>query len=251
VEGLLTLVMAFPTVVFATLALVCLAYWGLVLLGVADLDVGGGGEHAALSSVEGVVGAAKAFAPGLAGGTVAAALAAVGLSRVPWTVTLTAFALAGFFGSAVTRIGLEPYLPGAVTAALALLAGGAAGLGAASVAARALRRLFVDGAVEQGGDSLVGRACRITIATDDGGGQARVDEVIVAVRAVAQRLEPGAEAVIVERGDDGVFVVEPLAVHLPDEATVFARLQAAADAAVAPTHPDALAARVPHKEPKS
>lgn len=242
--GLLALLTTFPTVIFAGLALMCLAYWSLVLVGAADIDSldsvaghGHGGVEGVAASVKGLAGAVKGVAGAAKGGgsVVGEALAFLGLSRVPVTVTATAFSLMGFLLSAVTRAALDPLLPDVLSALFALGAGTAGGVGAMSLAARALSPLFADGPVEQGGDSLIGKTCRITITTDDHGGQARVDDsVIVSVRAVALQLAEGEEAVITERGADGVFFVEPLRSHLLDDADAFERLVASSTVPPAP-----------------
>jgi hypothetical protein len=233
VEGLLALIGAFPTAVFAALAVVCLSYWLLVLVGAADIDLGGGGADQAIDAVtgaaKGIVGASKGA------GLVGEALAALGLSRVPLTITLTTFSLTGFFVSAATLAVLHGVLPSSVAALVAAVAAVGGGLGAASLSSRAVARLFVEGPVEAGGASLVGKTCRVTITADEAGGQARADEVIVRVRAVGRSIAAGEEAVIVERGDDGVFVVEPLRDHLPNEQDAFAQLEASSAAAPVPT----------------
>lgn len=245
-EGLLALVTTFPTVAFAALAVFCLAYWVLVLVGAADVDVAGHdhGVEAVAGAVKGLAGAAKG-----GGGIVGEALAALGLSRVPVTITLTMFSLAGFLVSAVTTQALQGVLPALLAQLVAVVFATTCGLGSASLSARALARLFVDGAVEAGGDALVGKTCRITIAADDSGGQARVDEVIVGVRAVAMTIAAGEEAVIVDRADDGVFVVEPLRAHLPSEQDAFARLEASTASAV-PAAPEQGHVAVAHADPR-
>ena len=60
-DGMVALLTAFPTVVFAALAALCLAYWGLVLLGAADIDAldslaghGHGGVEGVAASVKGL-----------------------------------------------------------------------------------------------------------------------------------------------------------------------------------------------------
>ncbi len=233
-DGFLALVTAFPTVIFAVLAALCLAYWCLVLVGVADVDVAGADPDvdALAGAVKGLGAAAKGAAIDPGGGVVNEALAALGLARVPFTIPLTVLGLVGFLCSATTTHVLGPLLPRFIVALIAAVVGSVGGAGAAVLLARSVARIFVDGAVEQGGDSLVGRTCRITIAADGSGGQARVDEVIIAVRAPGQPVEAGAEAVIVERADDGIFIVEPLAVHLAETAAAFARLEAQAGTAV-------------------
>jgi hypothetical protein len=48
----------------------------------------------------------------------------------------------------------------------------------------------------------------------------------VRVRAVGLRLPRGAEVVLMERDDQGVFLVEPVAALMPTDAQRFARLEA-------------------------
>jgi hypothetical protein len=254
VEGLLALITAFPTMVFAALGVVCLAYWLLVLVGAADVDIAGGHDDvvdAVAGALKGVAGAAKGVAGAAkgGGGLVGEALASLGLSKVPITITLTMFSLSGFLLSTVATTALRGMLPSSVAAFVAFVVAAAGGLGAASLAARALARLFVDGTVEAGGDALVGTTCRITIAADDDGGQARVDEVIVAVRAVGQTIPAGEEAVIIDRADDGVFVVEPMRAHLPSEQDAFARLEASTASAV-PAAPEQVHVAVAPLDPR-
>lgn len=252
-EALLALITAFPTVVFAALAVVCLAYWVLVLVGAADVDIAGGHDHAVdavAGAVKGIVGAAKG-----GGGVVNEALAALGLSRVPITITLTTFSLTGFLCSVVSASTLAGVLPSTVQAIVSFIVAAVAGLGAASLSARALARLFVEGPVEAGGNALLGKTCRVTIAVDGTGGQARVDEVIVAVRAHGITIAAGDEAVIVDRDGDGVFVVEPLRAHLPSEQDIFALLEARTTDAVpvdaAHSAVDATAPAQPRKDTKA
>ncbi len=227
-DALWGLLSSFPTVLFAALALVCFAYWALVLSGVFELDAAHGADSVADSLWAGTkaLGSAPTPAAGDGGGLVGEALAALGLSRVPVTITMTVWSLVGFFMSAATEHFLAMHLPGIVVGAVALVVASASGVGAASLAASALSSLFAEGKVEPGGASLVGRTCRITIAVDDDGGQARIDEVVVRVRSRGARIEPGVEVVILERGEDGVFVVEPFALHLPEPEAAYARLQA-------------------------
>lgn len=227
-DGWLALIGAFPVVLFAGLSVLSLLYWVLVMVGAADIDafdaVSGKAEGAVKGAVEGM---ADAVAGGVKGGTsaVGEALAALGLSKVPVTITFTAFSLMAFLLSALTRHGLDSLLPGALSALAALGVGVAGGVGAAVGVARPLRGVFADGK-DTGGDGLIGKTCKITIDVDGHSGQARVDEIIVPVRIVGGTLARDEEAVIVDRAEDGVFLIEPMRAHVPDINDAFARLQA-------------------------
>lgn len=232
--GFFDVIGAFPTVVFAALSALSLLYWLLVILGAADLDAldGIAGHHDGLieGAVDAVAGVAK-------GGTSALGevLSAFGFTKVPLTISTTLFAFFGFFLSVSTRHLLDPIVPGVLSALAASVVGVVGAAAGTSLVTRPLRGLFVEGAAQrQGGKDLIGRTCTITIDVDERGGQARVDnEIIVRVRAVGQQLVRGSEAVIMDRSDDGVFVVEPIAAVLPTTADAFARLQENADKAAA------------------
>ncbi len=231
VDGLLALLGAFPTVGFAGLSVLCVAYWVPVLVGAADLDALDGVAGKAEGAVKGVIeGAADAVAGGVKGGTsaIGEALAALGLSKVPVTITLSMFSLLGLLGAALTRHWLDPVVPGFVSALLATVAGCVVGGVGASALARPLSGMFKDGQ-DLGGQNLIGKTCRITIDADDAGGQARVDEVIVRVRVVGGRMARDEEAIILDRAEDGVFVVEPLKALMPSQQDAFAQLQHDAD----------------------
>lgn len=231
-DGWLALLSAFPTVIFAGMSVLCLAYWVLVMVGAADLDaldgVTGKTEGAVKGVIEGVAGGVKGSSSALS-----EALSALGLSKVPVTISLSLFSLVGLLGAAVTRHLLDPLLPGVASAGVALVAAVVAGLVATVTVTRPLRGVFDDGASEQGGDTLIGKTCLITIDADHSGGQGRVGEVIVRVRVKAGVLARDEEAVILDRDDDGVFVVEPLKALLPSQQDAFAALQTQAESAAA------------------
>jgi len=226
----LDLITSFPTVLFAGLSAMSLLYWVLVIVGAADLDaldgLAGKANGLADGALDAVAGAAK-------GGTsaIGEALAALGLTKVPVTISATLFGLFGFFLSATTHHVLDPII-GNVLSALVATVVAIAGAGAAtSVAVRPLRGLFADGSArQQGGSSLLGRTVTITIDADERSGQARSeDEVIVSVRSLSGVLPRGAEAVIMDRADDGVFIVEPVHAVLPSTADAFERLRVEAE----------------------
>ena len=249
-DGFFDIMTAFPTVAFAGLSVLSLLYWSLVIVGAADLDaldgLAGKSEGLLEGAVDAVAGVAK-------GGTSMAgeALAALGFTKVPLTVSISLFSFIGFFLSVSTRHLLDPVLPAVLSGLAASVVAVVGAAGSTSLMTRPLRGLFVEGAAkQQGGKDLLGRTCTITIDVDGRGGQARVDtEIIVRVRAVGQQLARGTEAVIMDRDDDGVFIVEPLAAVLPTTNDAFARLQQQADddAVVAAAVAAASASSTPHK----
>ncbi len=225
---------AFPTVVFAALSALSLCYWLLVLVGAADLDafdgVSGKAEGAVKGAIEGV---ADAVAGGAKGGAsaIAEALSALGLTKVPVTISLSSFSLLGFLLSASTRHLLDGSVPGFVSALVATVVATVGAFGATTLLTRPLASVFDDKLSPQGGDTLIGKTCRITIDADHSGGQAQFDDsIIVTVRVLAGRLAAGEEAIILDRQADGVFVVEALKAHLPSEQDAFAQLQENAEA---------------------
>ncbi len=226
--------MSFPTVVFAILSAFAMFYWLLVILGAADMDAldglagkVGGSADAALdsaldSAVDAMAGAGKA-------GTSAfgEALAALGLTKVPVTISATLFGLLGFFLSATTHSLLDPII-GSVLSALAATVVATVGAGAiTTVAVRPLRGLFADSSTKkEGGDTLVGRSVVITIDADQKSGQARTDdEGIVSVRTTGAVLVKGTEVVIMDRSADGVFIVEATKDLMASTAEAFEKLQ--------------------------
>lgn len=231
--------MAFPTVLYVALSLVSILYWLLVIVGAADLDaldaVAGKAEGVADSALDAVAGAAKGGSHALS-----EALAAMGLTKVPITVSLTIFGFAGFFLSVSTAHLLGPLLPSFLTG-LAALVVSAVGAGAVtSVAVRPLASLFADSSTTRaGGRALLGRSVVITIDADDHSGQARTDnEAIVSVRCTpGQTIARGEEAVLMDVTDDGVFIVEPIRLVMPSTADAFAALAASAPETATQTTP--------------
>ena len=226
-NALLDLMTTFPTVLFAALSVASLLYWGLVIVGAADMDALDGLTGKAHGVVDGAI---DAVAGAAKGGTsaLAEALAALGLSKVPITISASIFGLLGFFLSVTTHHLLRDVLPLAVTSLVATVVS-VVGAGAATiVAVRPLRGLFTDGATRGGGRSLLGRTVVITIEADQTSGQARTnDEVIVSVRCVTHTMLRGEEAVIMDLDDDGVFIIEPMRSIMPSTADAFAGLEAA------------------------
>jgi hypothetical protein len=207
-----------------------LLYWVLVLVGAADLDafegVTGKAEGAVKGAVEGVADAVAGKALGGAS-ALAEALSALGLTKVPLTISFSSFSILGFMLSASTRHLLDGLLPDFASALAALVVAGVGAFAATTVMVRPLARIFDDKKAQQGGDALIGKTCRITIDADHSGGQAQFDEgnIIVTVRVIAGKLAVGEEAIILDRQEDGVFVVEALKAHLPSQQDAFAELQ--------------------------
>ncbi len=230
--------MTFPTVLFVALSVVSLAYWALVIAGAADIDafdgVVGHADGAIDSAIDGaadaVVGAAKG-----SGSIIGDALAAMGLTKVPVTISASIFGMVGFFLSLSTHHLIGGLLPSVATSLIALVVSVLGAGMTTSLATRPLRSLFVDStSTRGGGDHHLGRTVIITIDADARSGQARTDdEGIVSVRTLQGSLPRGAEAVIMDKAKDGVFIVEPVNAVLPSTSDAFARLatqQAQADA---------------------
>jgi hypothetical protein len=227
---LFAFLLAFPTVAYAVLAVLCMLYWGLVLVGVADMDAldgaGGAVDGAADAAVDGAVEAVTGGAKGVAG-AVGELLSLFGLTRVPVTISASMFSLFGLFFSVTSRTLLDPVLPGFVSAIVALVVSLPLSMGLTSLLVRPLGRIFDEGKAPEGGATLLGQTCRITITADTNGGQGIIDDrIIVPVRYVGGSLPRGEEAVLMERAEDGVFLVEPLRTIMPDSNDAFARLQA-------------------------
>jgi hypothetical protein len=224
VVSIVDLLLTFPTVLYVALSAVCLLYWLLVIVGAADLDVAAAKAEAA----DGVLDAAASTTKGWAHAG-SEALAAVGVAKVPLTVPLTIFGLLGFFLSVSTWHLLGQLLPHFLTAIVATGVSVVGAGGLTVMAVRPLAGLFADSSTTRaGGRALLGRTVIITIDADDHSGQARTDdEAIVSVRcAPGQTLARGEEAVLMDVGDDGVFLVESARIILPSTADAIAALEA-------------------------
>ncbi|OGQ14167.1 MAG: hypothetical protein A2138_27855 [Deltaproteobacteria bacterium RBG_16_71_12] len=236
-QQLLEALLALPTVVYAALVAVSLGYWGLVIVGAADLNPFDGAEGAVKGGVEGAVKggaeAVKALAAdaGDAAGAVKGAsalsdlLAFLGLRQVPVTISFTLFSLLGFTLSYFTRFLLDPHLPGVLSALAALGTSLFGGLMLTGAVTRPLAKLFEDKATA-GGQALVGRAATVTIEVDERSGQVEIaaDGVILSARsAPGVQAKRGDEVVILEMDDDGVALVEPLRVLVPRGQDAFER----------------------------
>lgn len=226
---LLDAVLSLPTVIFAGMGALSLLYWGLVIVGAADLNPFDGAEGAVKGGVEGAVKGGAEALKAVTGGEAADAAGAVkgaagaadvlgflGLRKVPITISFSLFSIFGFAISYFTRYALD-FLPGVIAGVVALGAAVVGGLAATGVVTRPLGKIFEEKAPE-GGAGLVGRTAIVTVEVDAAGGQAEItaQNIILSARCTTgARLPRGAEVVILEYGDDGVYVVEPLGVLLP------------------------------------
>lgn len=239
---------AFPTVVFAALSALAFCYWLLVLVGAADIDALDGVTGKAEGAVKGAIeGAADAIAGTAKGGAsaISEALSALGLTKVPLTISLSSFSVIGFLLSVSTRHILDGSVPGFVSALAAVVVATVGAVGVTTLITRPLARVFDDKLSPQGGDALIGKTCRITIEADHTGGQAQFDDsIIVTVRVIAGHIAAGEEVIILDRQADGIFVVEPLKAHLPSQQDAFAQLQHQHDQATKQTR-DAAASTAP------
>ncbi len=223
-QQLLDALLAFPTVAFVALTALSLCYWGLVIVGAADLNPFDGAEGAVKGGVEGAVKGGAEAVKALTGdgadaagavkgaGALAEVLAFLGLRQVPVTISFSLFSLFGFTLSYFTRYLLDPLLPGALSTLAALGASMVGGVALTGVVTRPLARFFEDKA-PAGGQALVGRAAVVTIEVDERSGQVEiaVDNVIVSARsAPGVAIKRGEEIVIVEMDEHGVALVEPL-----------------------------------------
>lgn len=247
--------LALPTVLYTALVAVSLGYWGLVIVGAADLNPFDGAEGAIKGGVEGalkgtVEGAVKGGAEAIkalaadgadaagaikGAGALADLLGFLGLRQVPITISFSLFSLFGWTLSYFTRFLLDPALPGWLSALVAVGASLVGGLALTGALTRPLAGLFSTKAAA-GGQSLVGRTATVTIDVDDKGGQAEIaaDNIILSARcAPGLRIRRGDEVVILEVDGQGVGVVEPLQALVPSEQDAFARAAAAA----APVNP--------------
>jgi hypothetical protein len=226
----------FPALVPGILLVGVVAYWALVLIGALDLDLLGGGDidldfdadldagFDAGTDIEADVGADGPGGGGAAG-PLGTAWAALGLTGVPLTVSLSLLVVFAWFvalvaGGALDEVDASPLLRLAAGTA-ALVIGAAVGGLAASVAARPLARLFVSTQAERR-VAFVGRTCTVRTNTVTGSfGQAEATDpsgatVLVQVRtaepaslgygapALIYDYDPGAEVFLVCPIDDGL-----------------------------------------------
>jgi hypothetical protein len=159
---LLDAVVTFPGAVYTVLLGVVLLYWLSMLAGAVDLDVLGGAEHGGADAAEGALhggGGGEAHGGhggdadggdadgGDADGGVLSALGALGLRRLPMTVSVSLLVIWGWLISVLGTVSLAEaashVMPSAVFRGLLFAVALAASLKLASVSARPIAPLFV------------------------------------------------------------------------------------------------------------
>jgi Protein of unknown function (DUF1449) len=240
----LNALLAFPTVAFTAMLGVSLFYWLLVIIGAADLNPFDGAEGAMKGAVEGAVkGAVEGSIKGViegaadtAGEAVGAvkgasalteALSWLGLTKVPITISFSAFSLSGWFLSFAARHFLDPLLPGALSAIAAGAVSVVGGIFLAGLAVRPLAGIF-DDKERAGGTAHRGKTVKITTdRVDERSGQAELEDggggLTINVRcAPGNGLKRGDEAVIMDVDvKEGIYFVEPLRAVLPSTQDAF------------------------------
>lgn len=230
VQEFLQALLQMPTLLFSAMLGVSLIYWLFIIIGVADLNPFDGAEGALKGGVEGamkgaVEGALKGAVEGGAGAVkgvsaFAEALAFLGLTKVPVTISFSLFSLFAWFLSYATRHALD-FLPGWLAALAATGVAVAGGFAITSLLTKPLSAFFKE-TYRPGGQGLVGRTVKITTEKVDGErGQGEIDDgaggITVSIRCASGVLTRGDEAVILEADPDkGIYWVEPSRVFLPD-----------------------------------
>jgi hypothetical protein len=230
VQEFLQALLQMPTLLFTAMLGVSLVYWILIIVGAADLNPfdGAEGVHGAAHGVADA--AAHGVAEGIGDDAAAVkgvsalteALAFLGLSKVPITISFSLFSLFAWFLSYATRHALE-LLPSWLAALVATGAATAGGLAITSLMTKPLSSLFKEDR-RPGGRGLVGRTVKITTEkVDDQRGQGEIDDgaggITVSIRCSSGVLVRGDEAVIIEAEPEaGLYWVEPARVFLPDAA---------------------------------
>ena len=245
VQEFLQALLQMPTLFFSAMLGVSLLYWVLIIIGAADLNPFDGAEGALKGGVEGamkgavhglgaagaVEGAAKGAIEGAAESGAAAvkgvsafseALAFLGLTKVPVTISFSLFSLFAWFLSYATRHALD-FLPSWLAGLAATGVAVVGGIAITSVMTKPLSAFFKE-TYRPGGKGLVGRTVRITTEkVDSERGQGEVDDgaggITVSIRCSSGVLTRGDEAVILEADAvTGLYWVEPSKVFLPDVA---------------------------------
>lgn len=228
-QQLLTIALAYPTIVFTTLLAVSMLYWLFVILGAVHLDVGGGdhlggGDGAEIGHAGGEGGHADA---GDGGGDADAdvdvdggpldILGALKLRSVPMMVTVSFTSLFSWLLSwgAMDLLGRVGFT-GAVGGTLALVGSLLLSLPLTALAIRPLAPLFKPNAAGRRSD-LVGKLCIVRTGTvDHKFGEALLEDggagLVLRVRvAPGESLKRGEEVVIVAWDEErDAFVVAPM-----------------------------------------
>jgi len=243
---LLDAVVTFPGAMYSALLGVVLFYWISMLLGAVDLDVLGGAEHGgADGAAEGALhgdGVADAVHGGHHGGEldggdaggdgdvdggdvdsdggVLSALGALGLKRLPVTVSVSLLVIWGWLisvlGTVMFAEGAARYLPSAVFRGLLFVVALASSLKLASLSARPIAPLFEARAASRR-EHLVGKVAEVSTGRLD----ARFGQVLVGDGGAGLLIDArheGGEAL--KRGDRvivtsweperGIVLVEPI-----------------------------------------
>jgi membrane protein implicated in regulation of membrane protease activity len=223
VQEFLQALLQFPTVLFTGLLGFSVLYWLLVIVGAADLNPFDGAEGAVKGGVEGAVkGAAEGVGDGAADAVagkasfLTEALAWLGLTKVPVTISFSLFSLFAWFIAFATRYGLDPHLPAALSAVAASLTATVGGIALTSACVRPLATVFREDEPLRS-QSLVGKTVRVTTdIVDDTRGQGELKagglDLVLTLRAAPDvKLKYGEEAVIVEVDlQKEIYYVEPL-----------------------------------------
>lgn len=212
-EEALLLLVSFPTVIWTTMMVVILGYWGLVIVGAMGIDVFPGDGEFEADGLEGVQG----------GGGLSGLSQALSLGQVPVTVVVSLLTFKAWVLSIFAQWLLMPLVSGAV---LMIILGVGLLLGSSLVAvwlttfsARPLRPMFRVHTI-RGGSHLIGGEVNITSSrvsdrfgtalyqVPDQDGQELLLNVVC---DVANDLSTGATAVITDYDAQcGTFTVRPL-----------------------------------------
>lgn len=242
-QHLLDAVVTFPGAVYSVLLGVVLLYWMSMLLGAVDLDLLGGAEHggadgAAEGGLHGDAHGADAHGAdahggdghgdadggdahgGDAHGGVLSALGAVGLRKLPMTVSVSLLVIWGWLITVLgTVMFAEPasrYLPQGVFRGLLFVAALAASLKLATLSARPIAPLFVANKASRR-EHLVGKLAEVSTGRLDAGfGQVLVGDggaglLIDARHEGGAALKRGDRVVVTSwDADRGYVLVEPM-----------------------------------------
>jgi len=190
---LFSLLFGFPTGVYSVLLAVCLVYWLLVIVGMADID---------LIDLDVNIDATGVLA------SITGLVSALGLKGVPFTIIVSflcfwAWLLTALGTSLLTSwlpAGLPVYLAGAVLLPVAAVAS----FYLTRVSARPLKHLFVQQGEAISSRALVGKVCAVTSGkVDEQWGEARIvaegAELVLRVHtAIGETLSKGDSALILD-----------------------------------------------------
>ena len=227
---LLDAVVTFPGAVYTVLLGVVLLYWLSMMAGAVDLDVLGGAEHGGADAAEGALhggGGGEAHGGhggdadgGDADGGVLSALGALGLRRLPVTVSVSLLVIWGWLISVLGTVSLAEaashVMPSAVFRGLLFAVALAASLKLASVSARPIAPLFVANKASRR-EHLVGKVAEVSTGRLDAGfGQVLVGDggaglLIDARHEGGAALKRGDRVIVTSwDADKGYVLVEPL-----------------------------------------